>query len=312
MPGASACAENLDTHLKGAMAGVDLMPIAERLDGASGAEIERVVRDARRLARRARRALTIEDLRAILPRQTRMSDELFRRTCVHEAGHVAVGLGLARRTGSVPSLATVSREFAGSSAASTQFIRIGGFDHTRDAYLAEIVVLLAGKPPKRSSSATAEPEAEVRTDATYSLRPSSPSSWRHRTDWVTAFCMRPIPKTGMSRACFRWTQNSRPQSGKPLPTVTSRPKVSFFAIYFFWSGSRPNSPAAASTVQVLTFLLPGRQPGFQTLPTASSRPRRTARKMGAVPMGYVWQRAMEGVRRRPERCRKRPEGMRNP
>lgn len=131
-------------HLRDALNDVDLSALASRLEGASGADIEQTVRDARRLARRARRELLTADIEATLPSCTVMSDELFWRTCVHEAGHVVVGLALAARTGSVPLAAKVVKQFGSGSEGVTEFRRDNGFDRTRDAYLAEIAVLLAG------------------------------------------------------------------------------------------------------------------------------------------------------------------------
>jgi len=61
--------------------------IAARIVGASGADIERMVRDARRIARRARRPLEADDLLSLAPPPLRLSDEERWRFAVHEIGH---------------------------------------------------------------------------------------------------------------------------------------------------------------------------------------------------------------------------------
>ncbi len=56
--------------------------------GSTGADIERLVREVRRKARRQQRSLTWSDLEdALLAGQTKLSDDLRWRTAIHEAGH---------------------------------------------------------------------------------------------------------------------------------------------------------------------------------------------------------------------------------
>lgn len=131
-------------HLRDMLPAADLSSVAERLDGTSGAEIELVVRSARRRARRRREAMTLADVEAGLPRRMRMSEALFRRACVHEAGHLVVGAALMARTGNVPVVARVMREVRGNSCGHTDFLKTEGFDRTVDSHVAEIAVLLAG------------------------------------------------------------------------------------------------------------------------------------------------------------------------
>jgi len=65
-----------------------LRPLALLATGRTGADIERLVREVRRKARRERRPLAWCDLeQALLAGQMRMSDDLRWRTAVHEAGH---------------------------------------------------------------------------------------------------------------------------------------------------------------------------------------------------------------------------------
>lgn len=66
-----------------------LRALARQAIGLSGADIERLVREARQRARRQQRRLAYADLEALLAgSRPVMSDEKRRRVAVHEAGHV--------------------------------------------------------------------------------------------------------------------------------------------------------------------------------------------------------------------------------
>lgn len=143
-PDAAARAGILRFHLGDALETTDLRPLAERLHGATGADIEMLVRDARRRARRRRGEMTVADVEGGLAPEDLQSDSLFRRVCVHEAGHLVVGAVLADESGSDPLEARVDRRLVDGSAGSTTFVRRPGFDRTRASHLAEITTLLAG------------------------------------------------------------------------------------------------------------------------------------------------------------------------
>lgn len=72
-----------------------LRTIAADLVGASGADVERLLRDARQRARRQRRKLTYSDIqRAIDETRSPLTPEMLWRRSVHEAGHVIARLKL--------------------------------------------------------------------------------------------------------------------------------------------------------------------------------------------------------------------------
>ncbi|WP_082557740.1 ATP-binding protein [Methylobacterium sp. Leaf361] len=139
----------LQYHLAGDLAGHDLVPIAKRLEGASGAALEQVVRSGRRLARVADRFLAVTDLEASLPATVHLSGAAFKRSCIHEAAHLITALLLEPETGSTPVEAVVNREVVGVEAGHTLFKRDPGFDRTRSSSLAEAVILLAGVAGER-------------------------------------------------------------------------------------------------------------------------------------------------------------------
>ena len=81
-------------HLRGALSADDLSPLVSRTEGWTGADIERLVRDARRRARRQRRPIELGDLVAVLPPLVAYSERARRRAAYHEAGHAIVGIAV--------------------------------------------------------------------------------------------------------------------------------------------------------------------------------------------------------------------------
>lgn len=71
-------------------ADLDLRPLVRRTEGMSGADLERVARDARRIARRERVDIGHRHVAAALPKRTRRSEESMRVIAIHELGHAVV------------------------------------------------------------------------------------------------------------------------------------------------------------------------------------------------------------------------------
>jgi len=85
-------------HLGGGdVESIDLSQIASRTSGWSGARLEQLARDARRRARRDRRPVSTEDIVSVAPPVVAIEAETRRRACLHEAGHVIVGLSTGQR-----------------------------------------------------------------------------------------------------------------------------------------------------------------------------------------------------------------------
>lgn len=131
-------------HLGIDLSDQDLNPISKRLAGASGAVLEQIIRDGRRVARRAGRSIQLSDFEASLPATLKLSDAAYKRSCVHEAGHLIVALLLGDEAGVSPVDSVVQREIVGTVAGHTNCMRDRGFDRTRSSCLAEATVLLAG------------------------------------------------------------------------------------------------------------------------------------------------------------------------
>jgi ATP-dependent Zn protease len=93
LPDADGLAAILRHHLGGDLPTVDLAALALPLLGATGADVARLVRDARRHARIAQRPLGLADLHAALGMSADPRTSAYRRLlAVHEAGHTVVGV----------------------------------------------------------------------------------------------------------------------------------------------------------------------------------------------------------------------------
>ena len=135
----------LSHHLRGDCASADLADIASRLEGASGAVIEQVVRDARRKARSERRPMAFADLLHGLPVRIVQTEEAFHEACVHEAGHALVGHFLGIQAGNRLIESQVFREVGmDGSGGRTVMQQIPGRNLGKAAYSAQIAILLAG------------------------------------------------------------------------------------------------------------------------------------------------------------------------
>jgi ATP-dependent metalloprotease len=112
--------------------------------GMTGADISKLVREAKRLARRRCEAVTAEDIIACLPKLQPLPPDLLRVTAVHEAGHAVVGIIL--------DLGTLEAVFmrddivvgAAESIGRALFADDRAAGRTRTHYLAQVCTLLAG------------------------------------------------------------------------------------------------------------------------------------------------------------------------
>jgi hypothetical protein len=128
----------LRAHLKGELADVDLAHVAQLLLGRVGADVVQVIHSARRRARLAGRALTLDDLLAeASPPDPRSPSEL-RACAIHEAGHAVVAVALGR------TLQGVSLQLAGASGGMTR-MEHPGFIPTRAVIEDNVVIGLAGR-----------------------------------------------------------------------------------------------------------------------------------------------------------------------
>lgn len=116
-----------------------LRPLARKAIGMSGADVERLVREARGKARRDGRALSWQDIATLLEAaRPPISDELRWRIAVHEAGHVIARMSL---LGGTIHVVTIDAPDGG-------YVK-GGEDRleaqTEDILTAQIAFCLAGR-----------------------------------------------------------------------------------------------------------------------------------------------------------------------
>ncbi|MBW9051154.1 AAA family ATPase [Rhizobium mesosinicum] len=144
LPDAHARLQIMQWHL-GSTTDFDALNFMRRSEGMTGAQIEKVAKEARRRARRADRAIAGEDIEASLPRRMPLSKDYQWAVAVHEAGHAVVGSIL----GNDP---LISLAIEDSISLETNVHSLGGalFEtaparrQTRAYYLGHIATLLGG------------------------------------------------------------------------------------------------------------------------------------------------------------------------
>ncbi|PKA43183.1 ATP-dependent Zn protease [Rhizobium sullae] len=90
LPDATARGEILQFHLPSLAGNPALKEIASRLPGKSGADIERLAREARRIARKENRDVNISDVRSRVQVPPPLDAKTLYRVAIHEAGHALV------------------------------------------------------------------------------------------------------------------------------------------------------------------------------------------------------------------------------
>lgn len=128
-------------HLHRDLAGVDLSGPALAATGMTGAEVAATVRDARAIARRCKRALSVDDLlTSILKRRPSIDKSLHWQIATHECGHAIAGYVIGR---AIPQLLTIHGN--GGAAAMT---RVPSAMRKSD-YEKDLVCLLGGRAAER-------------------------------------------------------------------------------------------------------------------------------------------------------------------
>lgn len=90
LPDAAARTEILQFHLPNLSGEPALKEIGARLPGKSGADLERLAREARRIARLEKRPVSVDDIRARINIPQPLDAATLHRIAIHEAGHAIV------------------------------------------------------------------------------------------------------------------------------------------------------------------------------------------------------------------------------
>lgn len=94
LPDAKSRAEILSFYLPSLSTEPSLTEIAARMPGKTGADLERVAREARRIARREKRPVSLGDVRSRVLVPSPLSAEAQHRVAIHEAGHAVMAYAL--------------------------------------------------------------------------------------------------------------------------------------------------------------------------------------------------------------------------
>lgn len=113
--------------------------LARKANGMTGADIERVMREARRKARREKHPLTFADIEAVLASSKRdRGDHLRFRMAIHEAGHAVARIRLELGAMTMITIDAADGGFVESSSES-------GYEATEELLTGGLVCILAGR-----------------------------------------------------------------------------------------------------------------------------------------------------------------------
>lgn len=147
LPDAAAREAILLYHLQVA---IDVSTIIARTEGFSGADLERVARDARRAARRKQSGVSIEHIAAAMPEMRLVSRAEQMATAIHELGHAVVGIDLGRRE--LKRIVVKKEAFVAADLQAAGFAHFGASKDerkTKEWYLDEIAILLGSIAAER-------------------------------------------------------------------------------------------------------------------------------------------------------------------
>jgi ATP-dependent Zn protease len=131
-------------HLRDGFNDANFHAFAELSEGASGADIQKIARDARREARRHRRPIKLADVLINLPIPAFIPPEALRVNAVHEIGHAVVGVVLGMELVSVEISPKILLTTANQPVGKARFGRGSWVRRTKAHYLDAIAMGLGG------------------------------------------------------------------------------------------------------------------------------------------------------------------------
>jgi len=138
LPDVDALTNMLSSAFANDLPDVDFSRYASALIGSTGADIARLVREIRAHARDHDRAVTLDDVEAVLFPADNRPPHLAHRIAVHEAGHAIAALSFGRKLFALR-LGTANTEIGGYALASRPAI------FTPETLAEEVIVMLAGR-----------------------------------------------------------------------------------------------------------------------------------------------------------------------
>lgn len=131
-------------HLLESLGVEDYRDFAAATAGLSGAEIQKIVRDARRLARRRRGPITRADVILHLPFMADIPPNILKASAVHEIGHAVVGVALGMDLVRVSIAGRIRVDSSLQSLGQARFRRGTWIRRTKEHYLDLIAMTMAG------------------------------------------------------------------------------------------------------------------------------------------------------------------------
>jgi cell division protease FtsH len=131
----------------------DVERIAAATAGFTGAHFEKAGRDARRVARRAGRPVSVDDILTVLPAPKRIAGDERRMIALHEAGHAVVGVRLG--VGTLNTVAVPWEAHASQPLGFAQFQFEAGLPMERQSRLDHIAMTLGGRAAEEEILGTA-------------------------------------------------------------------------------------------------------------------------------------------------------------
>ncbi|CAH0340497.1 AAA family ATPase [Rhizobium sp. CECT 9324] len=135
----------LAEHLQCGVTATELEVLKVATNDMSGADLAKAAREARRIARLARRAVTVDDVRASLPPVMQIEGELRRYIAIHESGHTIVGTHLGHGIYLGTEIASVVNPQATNLRGGAAYFDMPSFvRRDRQYHLDQITVMVAG------------------------------------------------------------------------------------------------------------------------------------------------------------------------
>ncbi len=167
-PDAAARKEIMAFYLPELKCAEELQKVAARVEGWTHADLNKLGRELKKVARRNNRELvSVEDLQGLLPAPEPLSPELVERIAIHEAGHAVCALVVGREIEFVSILTEHDGADRTTPFGVTMLVPVPSVIKTEDDFMNQISVFLAGMVAeevilkRRSSSAGGGDESDL-------------------------------------------------------------------------------------------------------------------------------------------------------
>ncbi|MFS2038269.1 AAA family ATPase [Agrobacterium tumefaciens] len=144
LPDRDTRASIFQMHLRNALSDVDCVAFADTTEHATGADIQMIVRNARRRARQSGRPVNTDDIKKFLPETSSLPAENLRANAIHEIGHAIVGLAVGMSLVKVSVRPSILRGHAQQKLGEATFSMDSWARRTKSYYLDLIAMTLGG------------------------------------------------------------------------------------------------------------------------------------------------------------------------